>query len=243
MTGATLKQVVKLLVILAVVVALVVLGRQVPVDEVLAWIDGLGFWGPVVLAAVYVVATVLLVPGSLLTLGGGALFGVVTGTLTVSVGATLGACAAFLVGRYAARDWVAERFVAGNERFAAIDAAVGREGFKVVLLTRLSPVFPFNMQNYAYGLTGVSFRDYALASWLGMIPGTIMYVYLGAAAGEVAGAASGEGKSAGEWALYAVGLAATVAVTVVVTRVARRALAQQTGESPSAPLDPAKETA
>ena len=224
---------VKLLVAVAVVAGLVLLGRQVPVDAVLGWVEGLGFWGPAVLVGVYVVATVLLVPGSLLTLGAGALFGVVAGSVTVSIGATLGACAAFLVGRYAARDWVARRFVEGNERFAAVDAAVGREGLKVVLLTRLSPIFPFNMLNYAYGLTGVKFRDYALASWVGMIPGTIMYVYLGAAAGEVATAGGGE-KTAGEWALFGVGLAATIVVTVFVTRIARKALAQETGVAPEA---------
>ena len=213
--------------------ALVVLGalflgmRALPLAEILDWVDGLGVWGPVVLAGIYVVAPALMVPGSLLTLGAGALFGLGTGSVSVFIGATLGATVAFLIGRYVARDWVKQRFVEGNARFAAVDAAVGREGFKIVLLTRLSPVFPFNVLNYAYSLTSVSLRDYVLGS-VGMIPGTVMYVYLGAAAGSVAGAATGTGeKTPAQWALFGFGLLVTVVLTIYVTKVARRALAEQ----------------
>ncbi|MCI0743984.1 MAG: TVP38/TMEM64 family protein, partial [Verrucomicrobia subdivision 3 bacterium] len=132
--------------------------------------------------------------------------------------------AAFLVGRYLARGWVAKK-IEGNASFAAIDRAVADEGWKIVGLTRLSPVFPFSLLNYAFGLTRVKLRDYVLASWIGMMPGTVMYVYLGSLAR--AGAA-GEKKSPAEWALYGVGLLATIAVTVVITRIARRALAKRT---------------
>ena len=189
----------------------------------LAWIDGLGAWGPVLFVLIYIVATVLFVPGSALTLGAGALFGVGLGSALVSVGATLGATAAFLVGRYFARDWVAKK-IEGNTAFAAIDRAVAAEGWKIVGLTRLSPAFPFSLLNYAFGLTRVSLRDYMLASWIGMMPGTVMYVYLGSLA-RVAGERQ---RTPGEWALLVVGLVATITVTVFVTRLARAALAKRT---------------
>jgi uncharacterized membrane protein YdjX (TVP38/TMEM64 family) len=150
---------------------------------------------------------------------------VVKGSVIVSVAATLGATAAFLVGRYLARDRVV-RMIEGNERFQAIDDAVGREGWKIVGLTRLSPVFPFNLLNYAYGITKVSLRDYFLATWIGMIPGGVMYVYLGSLAGSIAtlGRQGGD-RTAAQWALYGLGLAATIVVTIFVTRIARKELA------------------
>jgi uncharacterized membrane protein YdjX (TVP38/TMEM64 family) len=152
------------------------------------------------------------------------MFGVVRGTLLVSLASTLGATCAFLLGRYLARDWVAKK-IEGNGSFAAIDQAVAGEGWKIVLLTRLSPVFPFALLNYAFGLTRVSLRDYVLASWLGMMPGTVMYVYLGSLAR--AGVAEQQ-RTPGEWALYIVGLLASVALAVIVTRIARGALAKRT---------------
>jgi uncharacterized membrane protein YdjX (TVP38/TMEM64 family) len=200
--------------------------------EALAAISGLGPAGPVLFVALYILATVLLLPGSILTLGAGAVFGVVKGSIAVSIGATLGATCAFLVGRYLARDWVAKR-ISGNPKFESIDDAVAREGWKIVVLTRLSPIFPFNLLNYAFGLTRVGIRHYFFASWLGMIPGTVMYVYIGSLAGDLAGlGAGGDARTAGEWILYGVGLLATIGVTVFVTRLARRALAERihTGE-------------
>ena len=191
--------------------------------ETLAAIEGLGAWGPVLFVLLYIVAAVLFVPGSALTLGAGALFGVGLGSALVSLGATLGATAAFLVGRYFARDWVAKK-IEGNTAFAAIDRAVAAEGWKIVGLTRLSPAFPFSLLNYAFGLTRVSLRDYVLASWIGMMPGTVMYVYLGS----LARAAGDRQRTPGEWALLALGLAATIAVTVFITRIARAALAKRT---------------
>jgi uncharacterized membrane protein YdjX (TVP38/TMEM64 family) len=190
----------------------------------LDWVAGLGPWGPLIFIAVYILACVLFLPGSILTLGGGVLFGVIKGSIIVSISATLGATCAFLVGRYLARDWVAKKIQA-NEKFQAIDEAVAREGWKIVALTRLSPLFPFNLLNYAYGLTRVSLRDYFFASWLGMMPGTILYVYIGSLAGEVAGLGrEGRTRTLAEWALYLVGLIATVAVTIYITRIAKAAL-------------------
>ncbi len=187
-------------------------------------ISGLGPWGPVIFVLIYIAATVFFLPGSVLTLGAGAVFGVAWGSVYVSIASTLGATAAFLVGRYLARAWVAKK-IEGNASFAAIDRAVAAEGWKIVGLTRLSPVFPFALLNYAFGLTRVTLRDYVIASWIGMMPGTVMYVYVGSLARV---GAAGEKKSPAELALYGVGLLATLAVTVFITRIARRALAKRT---------------
>ena len=187
-------------------------------------IRDLGPWGPALFVLLYVMATVLFLPGWILTLGAGAVFGLAKGAVTVSLAATLGATAAFLVGRYLARDAVARR-LAAHPRFAAIDAAVAREGWKIVLLTRLSPAFPFNLLNYAFGLTRIPAREYVLASWIGMLPGTVLYVYVGSLAGDLATLGQGaRARTAAEWTLYGVGFLATVAVTIYVTRIARGAL-------------------
>jgi len=216
----------------AAIAALIAFGRYAgaSVPQFAAWVEGLGLWGPVVFGAAYAAATVAFVPGSPLTLAAGAIFGVIEGTLLSFVAATVGAGLAFLISRHLARTAIEHR-LAGNEKFAAIDRAVAAEGRKIVLLLRLSPVFPFNLLNYALGLTQVRFRDYMLAS-VGMLPGTLLYVYSGALAGEVAALAGGTAapKGAGSTAVLAIGLAATIAVTAVVTRIARRALREATGE-------------
>jgi uncharacterized membrane protein YdjX (TVP38/TMEM64 family) len=156
---------------------------------------------------------------------------VVVGSICVSISATLGATAAFLVGRYLARDAIARK-IERNEKFAAIDRAVADEGWKIVFLTRLSPVFPFTLLNYAFGLTRVKLGHYVLASWIGMMPGTVMYVYLGSLVNVGAGHRQ---RTTGEWVLYGVGLLATVVVTVFVTRLARKALAKKIGGSETGP--------
>jgi uncharacterized membrane protein YdjX (TVP38/TMEM64 family) len=196
--------------------------------DTLDWIRGLGALAPIAFIAIYIAACVAFVPGSILTIGAGVIFGVVRGSIYVSIAATLGATAAFLVGRYVARDWVSAR-LEGNAKFRAIDQAVGREGWKIVILTRLSPVFPFNLLNYAYGLTRVTLRDYFFASWAGMIPATILYVYVGSLSGDLARAAGGgAGRTPAQWAFTAVGFIATVAVVVYVTRIGARALREKT---------------
>ncbi len=217
-----------LLVVAGVLVAAKFLHVPDLLRSLLRWIENLGGWAPVIFILVYIVACVLFLPGSILTLGAGLIFGVGFGSIYVSIGATLGATAAFLVGRYLARGWVARK-VAGNAKFQAIDEAVAREGWKIVLLTRLSPVFPFNLLNYAFGVTRVSLRDYFFASWIGMLPGTVLFVYIGSLAGSLAnlGAKSDRTRTPAEWALYGVGLLATIVVTVYVTRLAKRALAQR----------------
>jgi uncharacterized membrane protein YdjX (TVP38/TMEM64 family) len=194
-----------------------------------SWIEGLGAWGPLVFIAGYAAATLAFAPGSILTLAAGAIFGLARGVLYTFVAATLGASGAFLVARYLARPAIEKR-LAAYPRFAAIDRAVARQGRKIVFLLRLSPVFPFNLLNYALGLTKVRFADYLVAS-LGMIPGTILYVYYGKVAGDVATLAAGAavGRGAGYYVVLALGLLATLAVTAVITRTARRALQEATG--------------
>jgi uncharacterized membrane protein YdjX (TVP38/TMEM64 family) len=230
---------IRLIAVLAVVVALTVLPFflpiQGPIKEFLDWVHGLGAWGLVALALFWIPAAVLLVPGTVITLAGGALFGLVEATVAISLGSTAGACAAFLVGRGVARPWV-ERQIAGNVRFQAIDRAIAAQGFKIVLLLRLSPVFPYNLLNYVLALTRVSFRDYALASWIGMIPGTVMYVYIGSTIGELAALFTRE-RTTLELGFFLAGLVVTVIVTVYVTRLARRALDRAIAEAgpPPAP--------
>ena len=212
------------------IIALVGGGRQLggSLQQFAGWVDGLGWWGPLVYMAGYIGATVAFVPGSVLTLFAGAIFGLVNGTLYVFIAATIGATLAFLVARYVAREAIENR-IQDNERFATIDRAIGREGFKIVLLLRLSPIFPFNLLNYALGLTGVRFTDYVFAS-IGMLPGTVLYIYSGKVASDVATLAGGESVGgAAYYAIVALGFVATVVVTILVTRTARRALREATG--------------
>ncbi len=220
---------VKLVVALVALVALVLLARQLGgvVSEGAKRIEQLGPWAPLVFIVGYAVAAVALLPGSVLTLAGGAIFGLGRGTLYVFAGAVLGASAAFLVARYLARGFV-ERKLAAYPKFAAVDRAIAREGRKIVFLLRLSPLFPFNLLNYALGLTRVRFVDYLIAS-LGMLPGTILYVYYGKVLGDVAKVAAGAGveRDTGYWTVLALGLVATVAVTAVVTRTAKKALSEE----------------
>jgi uncharacterized membrane protein YdjX (TVP38/TMEM64 family) len=188
-------------------------------------IRDMGPAGAAVFVLAYVAATVLVLPGSILTLGAGFAYGPVYGTLLVMLASNVGAAAAFLLGRTVLRERVARR-LSGDKRFSAVDAAVGAQGFRVVLLLRLSPLLPFNLLNYALGLTRVRLRDYMLASLVGMFPGTLLYVYLGSLVTSVSQLTSGHRPDSGPWGrvLFWGGLVATVAVTVLITRMARRAL-------------------
>jgi uncharacterized membrane protein YdjX (TVP38/TMEM64 family) len=219
------------LVLVAVLVAVAawrLIEVRVWINAVLDWIEELGMWGPVFYILLYMIFTVCFVPGSAMTIGAGAAFGVVLGTILGSLAATLGAASAFLVSRYCARGWI-ERRIRGQPMYTAIDRAVARDGRKIVLLTRLSPVFPFTLLNYAFGLTHVSLRDYVLASWVGMLPGTAMYAYFGSLA---RASAEPHEWTRVEWGLSLLGLLVTVVVTVSVTRVARNALARRDEGAP-----------
>lgn len=193
------------------------------------WVESLGALGPIAYIIIFNLATLLFIPGSLLTLKGGCLFGVFWGTIYVLIAATIGATLAFLIGRYLSRDWV-YRQMDKHPKFKAINLAVAKEGWKIVLLTRLSPVFPFNLLNYAFGVTQVSLKDYILGSF-GIIPGTVMYVYIGSLAGNLAMINMSHQPVTLEtqiwqWVMPVVGLVATVAVTVYITKIAQKALAK-----------------
>ncbi|MEB3215708.1 MAG: TVP38/TMEM64 family protein [Nostocales cyanobacterium 94392] len=196
----------------------------------LLWVDSLGWWGAIAFIIIYNVATLLFIPGSLLTLKGGCLFGLFWGSVYVLIAATIGATFAFLIGRYVSRNWVYQQ-IGKKPKFQAIDKAVARNGFKIVFLTRLSPIFPFNLLNYAFGVTQVSLKDYILGS-IGMIPGTVMYVYMGSLIGNIAIKnpsipISPETQFA-QTLLQGVGLIATVFVTIYIAKVAKKALKETT---------------
>lgn len=199
---------------------------QNELQGLLEWIDSLGIWGYFAFTLVYIVASILLLSGAILTLGSGAIYGVIKGTILVIVASNLAAIAAFLAGRYLARGWVS-KLIDKQPRFKAIDEAVAQEGWKIVGLTRLSPLFPFVFLNYAFGLTQISLKDYILASSIGMLPGTIMFVYIGSLLGIAALGTGGREKTSLEWGLYIVGLVATVIVTIYVTKIAKKALDTQ----------------
>ncbi len=213
-----------------IVACLIVLFRIIPVgvgiDKLQNYLSSMGVFGILIYIGIYIVATILLIPGSALTLLAGVLYGPIVGTLVVSVGATLGAAGAYLLGRYAFRASV-ERATKGKPKFAAIDRAIGKNGPKIIALLRLSPVVPFNLSNYFFGLTSIRFWPYTLVSWVFMLPGTLLYVYLGYAASQAAG--SGTSSSALHWVLVGVGLVLILIVTIYITRLAKKALASEEG--------------
>jgi uncharacterized membrane protein YdjX (TVP38/TMEM64 family) len=222
----------------ALLAAVVLATRLLPVESWLRdlqdRVHGMGAMGPVVYALVYVVCALAFVPGSVLTLGAGLVFGLVKGTLVVIAASNVAAVLAFLIARHVLRERV-EALASRDRRFGAIDAAIREEGWKVVALLRLSPLVPFSLSNYLYGLTPVALGPYALASFIGMLPATVLYVYVGAASGA---AAAGRARSPLEWALLGVGLLATVAVTVVLTRKAQAHLRQREAGATGPPVRP-----
>lgn len=219
-------------------VVLLLVAWLLPVAEylqsALGWIAENRSVSWVVYILLYVVATVLLLPGSIITIAAGFLFGLGYGFALVSFSSVLGATCAFLIGRYFARDWVEDKLQA-MPRFAALDAAIAQRGPVVVLLTRLSPVFPFNLLNYALGLTAVKLPHFVLLSWIGMMPGTLLFVYLGTAVGDLSAVFAGE-VDAGEFGgwLFYVGLGATLLLTVFITRMATTALTERLDENETA---------
>ena len=216
----------KILLVIALVLLTVAAGRIFPLTDWLRafthWVQGAGWLGIGAFAMLYVLITVLGLPALPLTLAAGVVYGPLGGTLLVSPASVLGASLAFLLGRTLLRGWVRTK-IEGNAKFQALDQAVGSEGWRLVALLRLSPVFPFSLLNYGLGATGIGFGSYVLASWLAMLPGTFLYVSAGAAAGAAAGLSAKQGVPS--WMLY-LGLAATVLVTLRITLIARRALAK-----------------
>ncbi|MFL6314640.1 MAG: TVP38/TMEM64 family protein [Terriglobales bacterium] len=193
------------------------------------WAKGMGAAGGALYAVVYIAGTALFFPGLPLTLGAGFLYGAIIGTLVVSPASVAGATLAFLIARYLARDWVTRR-IKKYPQAAAIDRAIEKNGFKAVVLLRLQPVLPFNILNYALGLTSIRLRDYMLASWIGMFPATVLYVYLGSVMNDISDLLRGRPNSgmAGRLLLWA-GLAAIVALVWWLGRIARKALREEMG--------------
>ena len=213
----------------AIVIALVVggfLDLGTRIAQLREWIASLGSAGPFVFVGIYIVAVVAALPGSALSLTGGILFGSVWGVVLVSIGSTIGASLAFLISRYLAREPVAD-WLAKNERFRKLDRMTEQHGWIIVLLTRLVPIFPFNLLNYGFGLTRVRFWTYVLWSWIGMLPGTIVYTVGGDALSQ-----SLDGKV--PWFLVIALLLAAI-IAAVIVRYARRALTtkEATAAAPS----------
>ena len=234
----------------AIAINIVLLVRLLPFDNLIhlltSRVQGLGVWAPVVFGVVYVVAALLFIPGAALTIAAGAVFGLLGGTIVVSIASTIAAALGFLIGRHFAREAVVRR-AATSPRFAAMERAIQQGGWKIIGLLRLSPALPFSLGNYLYGLTPIRFVPYVITSWLAMLPGTIMYVYLGHAGRQSLAAASGDaaGRSVGQWVLLVIGLLATIAVTIYVTYLAKKALAESSdgaNESNVDPIDPTEET-
>ena len=192
--------------------------------DVASYIQSLGAVGPLIMAALYIVCTVFLVPGSAISIAAGTLFGFKIGLLTVLVGANLGALCAFLLARSFLREKV-EAWAAKAPKFRALDHAIGREGFKIVLLTRLSPLFPFVWLNYLLGLTAVRTGAYAAANLIGMLPGALLYVWLGATARQAFGVQQEDPANVYRQAFQYAGLVVTLLAIVLITRMARKALA------------------
>jgi uncharacterized membrane protein YdjX (TVP38/TMEM64 family) len=161
--------------LLAIIILLRLSGVADKLTDARQWINGLGSWGPLVLVLVYILAVVLALPGSAITIAGAALFGSLWGVVLVSIASTTGASICFLISRYLARDFILHKF-GQNEKFLKLDRLTEEHGAIVVAITRLIPLFPFNVLNYGFGLTGVRFRTYIFWSWLCMLPGTILYV-------------------------------------------------------------------
>lgn len=229
-TQALVRWALALIALLAAGVALIVVEREF-LHPLAIWFSELGAAAPATFVAVYIVLTVALVPNSFLTIASGALFGFFWGTVYSFVASVVGAGAAFLASRYLVRDRLARRVVK-DRRFQRIDRAICRDGLRVMLLIRLSPVFPFSLLNYALGLSRVRFRDYMLGS-ISMLPGTALYVYPGVVAGQVIalGAGRAEPREASYWVTMGAGLVVTLLAVVLLTRIARRALREETGDA------------
>jgi uncharacterized membrane protein YdjX (TVP38/TMEM64 family) len=221
----------KLIVLAALVLLVLVVVILLPVHEWVVigtkWTDSHRTLAWVVYIAAYTAATILIIPGTILTVTAGFLFGVPIGVALVSVGSLSGASCAFLIGRFLARDWAKNR-MRNFQKFKVLDIATRHKGFIIVLLTRLSPLFPFNLLNYAFGLTAVRFRDYVLASWIGMTPAIILYVSIGSATKNVTELASQGIQGQGPQKLLLVaGLIATLLLATIIMRIATKTLDQQ----------------
>lgn len=212
-----------LLAIIAVLSTLQFTGAGDFLKDIVEKIEGLGAWGPIIFIAIYIISAILFIPASALTIGAGLAFGLTFGFIYTSIGSTLGAAASFLISRFLFRKKV-ENHIAYKDEFKALDEAVEEEGWKTVALSRLSPIFPYTFLNYAYGLTKVKLWPFLLTSWIAMMPGTLLYVYIGALGNQ---ASSSDQSSLWKNISLGIGLVATIIVTVILTKKAKAKLDDQ----------------
>ncbi|KAB2039893.1 hypothetical protein ES319_D02G042300v1 [Gossypium barbadense] len=230
--GSALRIALLLVLLAAIVYACFTLPIEAILKDFLLWVEkDLGPWGPLVLAVAYIPLTVLAVPASVLTLGGGYLFGLLLGFISDSIGATVGAGAAFLLGRTIGRSLVVTR-LKDYPQFRLVAIAIQRSGFKIILLLRLAPLLPFSMLNYLLSVTPVSLGEYLLASWLGMVPITLALVYVGTTLKDLSDVTHGWNEfSTARWAFLILGLVVSVVLMICVTKVAKTALDKALAES------------
>ena len=218
----------KTLLIIGVIIALALAAWQLPlgtyIEQALSWVEAHETIAWIVFAILYIAAIVLILPASVFSLAAGYLFGLLQGWIIVVITATIGAMIAFIVGRSLLRTWVVKK-AEKMKNFHSLDEAVSQKGLFIVFLTRLSPVFPFSLINYVYGITKISLRNFSLATFFGIMPGSLLYVYAGSTAKNLQEVLSGnvEFSGAQQYLLYG-GLIATLIVTIVITRIASKAL-------------------
>ncbi len=199
-------------------------------QKTLQWIDSFGPWGFVVFIFIYFLTCIFFFPSFIFTFAGGFLFGLLPGTILSLVGHGLGSTAALLIGRYLARSWVWRKF-SGNEKFKLMDNAIGKKGWKIVALARLSPVMPFNIANYLFGLTGISALKYLGATVLGTIPSAFVYTYLGTLSEDLVSLEWSErARTPLEWMLLVAGLVVTVVLAFYIKKIAKKALEENLKE-------------
>lgn len=204
------KTILRLTLLAMILTAAYFLNRSGFLQKTLGWIEGRGAWGPAIFVLVYTLSCIFFVPSFIFTFSGGVLFGIGKGLLLSLAGTGAGSLAAFLIGRYLAREPV-EKMIARNPEFQKLAAALRKKGWKVILLARFSPLFPFLIGNYAFGLTPIRASHYLIASVLGTIPSALVYTYLGFITGGFASfAREGRTRTGSEWLLLIFGLAATL---------------------------------
>ncbi len=199
----------------------------------LEWIGRQGILAPVLFVLFFMVGTSLL-PMLALMMGGGLLFGIPWGVMYVSAGCTLSAALAFLIARNYSRDWAMKK-IKKNFYLQVMDETVQKAGWKMVILTRLTPVFPFTLLNYTYGLSRIKFRDYILITWIGMLPGVFLNVYLGAVTGSLLGLKN-RTPSLAEWIGFAIGTIASLTATFYMIKLIRETVKRKSkSKTPQAP--------
>lgn len=208
------------LILVAVMVLVRVFNLGGRLGELREWIHSLGVLGPFVYAVIYAAAVVLAIPGSVITIMAGILFGSVLGVVTVSAASTIGASIAFLISRHIARDAIVQKFEK-NEKFHRLDQLTKEHGAIIVAITRLVPLFPFNLLNYGFGLTQVPFWTYVFWSWLCMLPGTVLFV-VGA---DAVSSAISEGRI--PWALIGILVLTIFIITILVKQASKKLKAKE----------------